>query len=54
VAHIYNPSYLEGWIGRIAVEGQLGQIVHKTSSPKSPKENGLGGMAQMAELLTAL
>jgi hypothetical protein len=31
----------EAEIGRIMIQGQPGQIVHESSSPKYPEQNGL-------------
>jgi hypothetical protein len=44
VAHAYNPSYSGG--RDHAVQGQSGQIVHKTLSQKNSSLKRAGGVAQ--------
>jgi hypothetical protein len=49
MAQAYNPSYSEGSeIGRIAVQGQLGQ---KFPRPHSPSLTGSGGALLLSQLL---
>jgi hypothetical protein len=51
VAQDCNPSYLEAEIGRISVQGQPGQIVPETPSPKTTRAKWTGGVAQAVEHL---